>query len=539
MDALDGYWMPASLRQMLLAETTWQTYWLKGGQIASEPEDGSIAIRWPELSLEKIEFLLQTLKKGRKVRTNDLLTRWQNALEKARDILQQRANFMLPLLTATTGYSESMMANALGKGDLIDPVKISLALDFNPLSDKVKDWISMPGLLGKVKFFPIKSFGSYIFHLNKSKYFFKPKEPIDMVLGYAAGNIPGSSLLISLLAGVANFSEDRNLPAPSILIRNSRHEPLFVPWILSVVEEIDPELVSNIAILIWDYENASIQKLLMSQAGLMIAAAGDETIASLENQRAKYAPSLSFHKHGHKVSFAVIDKTFLHPDYSSIVNEKISDKVPLLAALDSILWDQNGCLSARVHFVEGDEEKYAKNLLYWLRVLSREIPIGTTPLSFAHRAFDYYMNIRDISNVNVISDYEDDFALIIDYRDWDMRQMQQVVNYCMGRTIVIRPIKNLLEVAYNLKNIPGANLQSVSLAIDERKILSFAQSVGELGVTSIRSLGRAAFPQLSHSWDGYLPKDLCADRQKGYFTTIEFDDLIAEMSKTIEYWQID
>ncbi len=152
----------------------------------------------------------------------------------------------------------------------------------------------------------------------------------------------------------------------------------------------------------------------MAHAGLMIAAAGDDAIAALDAQRAVYAPGLRFHRHGHKVSFAVIAT-----DHSP--RPELRTSIPLLAALDSSLWDQNGCLSAQVHFVEGDADGYAENLSGAMRNLASAVPRGTTPRRFIHRAFDVYKALEDAAPAlcRVRSTYNDDFALIVDRRPWD------------------------------------------------------------------------------------------------------------------------
>ena len=136
-----------------------------------------------------------------------------------------------------------------------------------------------------------------------------PATPTDLVLGYAAGNVPGTAFLIAMLGALANQATPDSY-APAIVIRNSRHEPLFASAVLDAVEAVDPDLVSSIAVMIWDYGNEALQSLLMRQAGLMLAAAGDDTIASLERQRTQNAPTCRFHAHGHKASFAVIGAAF-------------------------------------------------------------------------------------------------------------------------------------------------------------------------------------------------------------------------------------
>jgi len=57
-------------------------------------------------------------------------------------------------------------------------------------------------------------------------------------------------------------------------------------------------------------------------------------------------------------------------------------------------------------------------------------------------------------------------------------------------------------------------------------------------VTAVRSLGRAAFPQLAYSWDGWLPLDMGHLRPEGHFTTVEFDDLRQEIEATAERWKL-
>jgi hypothetical protein len=86
-----------------------------------------------------------------------------------------------------------------------------------------------------------------------------------------------------------------------------------------------------------------------------------------------------------------------------------------------------------------------------------------------------------------------------------------------------------------LKMLPAKNLQSMSVAftpdydIEDPKYQNFLYATVRCGITAIRSLGRGAFPQLSYSWDGFIPLDLVAERPAGYFSTIEFDNPYQEL----------
>jgi hypothetical protein len=544
----DGFWLPAGLRERVLANAVWQIYWLKGGVISAEEMPGAVTVRWPRLTVAQWRELLTGLQQGRPVGGREVLARWQAVLVAAQAQLLAQAETLLPLLAAATGYSPEMLAAALWQGNLISPASLSAALHFQPAWSVASRWERMADLPGWVRFFPERTFDHVTASLRRGARLCRPAAAVDMALGYAAGNVPGTALLIALLGGLANFALGDAVPSPAVLIRNSRHEPLFAAWVLSAVEALDPDLVAGLAVLIWDYDEEALQREVLGRAGLMIAAAGDDTIAALDSQRAKYAAGLRFHRHGHKVSFAVIGELEASnwklepagksamPGTAGHVVCNPQSAIPRLAALDSSLWDQNGCLSPRVHFVTGDADAYAQALAGQMRELVSRMPRGTTPRRFVHRAFDAYMSLAGAGGVRVYSTYDDDFMVATDPRPWDAETLSRAVNACTGRTIIVRPVEDVMEVPCYLRWLPARNLQSLSVAMDGARVLTFAQAAGACGVTAVRSLGRAAFPQLAYSWDGLLPLDVGHVRPAGHFTTVEFDHLEDELAVMADRW---
>jgi hypothetical protein len=310
-----------------------------------------------------------------------------------------------------------------------------------------------------------------------------------------------------------------------VLIRNIRQAPILAPWVLSAIETIDPELVSGMAMLIWDYENEEIQRESLARADLVIAAAGDPTISRIRSQIDSLGSRPRFHAHGHKVSFDIVGREALKSDLAEIAR---------LAALDSILWDQYGCLSARIHFVErggsATVEEYAKALTEQMRLLSTRLHRGVAPLRFLHRSYETYKLLEPGHKVHVYSEYTDDFLVVCDRREWDSYLLREAVNRCTGRVIVVRPVQQIEQVPLRyLSRLPPENLQTLGVACDAGRVLALAQRAGACGVTAIRRLGRAAFPQLAYSWDGYLPLDLSNDRPAGYFSTVEEVDLLNQI----------
>ena len=509
---MDGFWLPQELRRSI---KHFETYYLKGGMILDQPQPGAAAIRWPRLDQDEWQALLAGLQAGRRLETRSFLARWEGAFMKCLPQMMEQLPDFLPILAACTGYSAGMMMQAFQAGDLIQTQEISRMLDFNPSTAASGAWSGLPSD-GTNGYSPQQS--SLLRFYPKHRQWFHSSAPLyrpaphsELVLGFAAGNVPGTAFLLALLGGLANAAQ--SLPAPAVLIRNSRHEPLFAPWLLSLIEQVDPELVSPLAVLLWDYEDTALQARLMKAAGLMIAAAGDDTIAALDAARQASAPGLRFHRHGHKVSFSVISREFS--------SQQTVAAAAASAALDSSMWDQNGCLSARVHFVEGDANAYAAGLAAAMRGLAEEAPRGATPRRFIHRAFDTYHALQDTGKVHVLTSYEDDCVVVLDLRPWDAEAFRRGVNACQGRVTIVRPVRDVLDVPDILRSIPMDNLQTVGLACDAARILPFAEKAGAAGVTSIRRLGKAAFPQLAYSWDGYLPLDSACTRPDGHWTAVE------------------
>jgi len=568
----DGFWLPKKLRQEFITpDTTWAIQYHRNGRPVAEDGPEVVAARWPCLLRHQWEHLMQALLDERDTVGSDFLPRLQEATATISrrfldptDPLSQAAASTLPNYT---GYSKEMIAFAMGSLDLTPLDTLGHALPLR-LPDTVRhQYVSLrelSSLDGRIRLYGtgrrgrarrlFPSFGSRADRPLPMKQAYP-----QMVLGYAAGNVIGASHLIALLAQVSalvNPIEGRGPRSgllPAIVVKNSRLEPLFAPLLFAALEQIDASLVSTTAILIWDYEDASLQEYLVSRANLVIAAAADSTIDEIDDViRRVQTPQqpIRFHRHGHKVSFTTVGLPYLQRGVTSPATShpEIIHVVALLAAVDSIFWDQNGCLSSRVHFVEhGDEthytaREYGQHLAERIRLLSAFLPRGATPLHGLRGRFDKYSALTGTGQVHLCSTYRDDFLVIVDERPWNPSTFRDVVNDCMERTVVVRPVNDIMEVPdLYLSWIPHQNLQTMMVAIDgadsqawSPRFASYVDAVGERGVTGVRTVGRGAFPQLGYSWDGYLPLDLSAKRPPGHFTTVEFENTYQQIMDTYE-----
>jgi len=554
---MDGFWLPSNIGEKILSTNTqYVTTSFCSGKACAPDAPGAITARWPVLQAGEWRRLVSLLQEGRQrspvgkdywARLESALGEVEKRFKDPADPLHYKAMGSIP---GYTGFSKPMIQFTLNSLNLMTLDQIPSAYSWYPEHTASNAWQSMQGLPGRVLFThagPLGRFFNQFAGFRAGRKFDNLKAP-DLVTGYGAGNVPGTALLITMLAQSTTMMGHT---PPAVLVRNSRREPIFTPLVLSGLERIAPELVSGIAVLVWDYTNYDLQKTLLEESDLVIAAASDETITNLGTQiseinRTRSRSPIRFHKHGHKVSFSVISRAVTQRGQIDEASQQpLINVVSLLTALDSIFWDQYGCLSSRIHFIEEVKEAhytaldYALKLTEQLHMLSVYLPRGDSPRRPLKDSFDRYKLLESSGRVKVTSGYEDDFLVVVDSRPYDALNFNSVVNACMGRVIFVRPVRDVMEFPDEyLRMLPPANLQSLSVAFGKDPnglsdhFLSFSKACARRGVTAIRTIGRGAFPQLAYSWDGLLPLDLVNDRPRGYFTTFEFDNPYDEMIGT-------
>jgi hypothetical protein len=567
----DGFWLPEAIRKQVITEdTSWVVQHNQRGKPVEHGSPEVIGARWPALAMDQWKATINGLREQRTAAPPDFLERLQKTLN---EISHRFADPDDPLsitaltaLPAYTGYARQMIAFVLGALDLmpLESLHDAVTLDlpdhvrhrYIPLEDAGR-------FKGRIRLYeanrrnPFNKFLSTLIPQSQGKLPVKLAPP-EMVLGYAAGNVIGTAHLITLLAQVSALvnpggAEAARRPFPVVLVKNSRQEALFTPLLLSAIETIDPELVKGVAVMIWDYEDTALQEYLLYQADLVITAASDftidqidEVITRVQNPR----QPIRTHHHGHKVSFTTIARPYLKKDTGEVDTELVH-VVTTLAAVDSIFWDQYGCLSSRVHFIERGGQnlhtplEYGESLAQKMRALSTYLPRGAIPLTGLHNRFEKWAALTSTGLVHLCSNYEDDFLVIVDERPWSAAMFGDTINDCIERTVVIRPVDDIAEVPGKyLTWLRPENLQTMSVAIDGQahrtwspKFAAFVEAIGERGVTGVRTIGRGPFPQLAYSWDGFLPMDLSVSRPAGRFTSVEFENTYQEIIDTYALFQ--
>jgi hypothetical protein len=349
---IEGFWLPKAVRrQVVPAGTRWESLSFSDGrECGCECEvdaPGAVRARWPQLGPEAWARLLDHLTAARQSapRGPEFWDRLQTAvlstakrLSDPKDALHAAA---LDAVPPYTGYSPAMVASTLGAPEMWDLAQMTRALALAPSKAAAARWELLPGLPGRLRFFPGGTGldggvqgrpGEYFARLGggiasrlpfySRRQLFLEAEAPGFVIGYGAGNVPGTALIIALLALSTTLAGDA---PPVVVVRNSRREPILSPLVFAALEKADPELVGTVAILTWDYGDAELQDRLLSRSDLVIAAAGDDVIGRIAGRIAglvgagrvgtRRGPSdparARFHAHGHKVSFTAVGREML------------------------------------------------------------------------------------------------------------------------------------------------------------------------------------------------------------------------------------
>ena len=143
-----------------------------------------------------------------------------------------------------------------------------------------------------------------------------------------AGNLPGAgldSVIFSLSVKSAT------------LVKTSSTEPLLPNLFARSIQEIDPDLGSCLAIVTWPGGKAALEDVALTRADVVVASGSDESLAVIR-QRVEG----QFIGYGHKVSFSLVAK------------ERLTDaeKLAQQTAYDVTLYDQQGCLSPQLVYVQ-------------------------------------------------------------------------------------------------------------------------------------------------------------------------------------------
>jgi hypothetical protein len=298
-----------------------------------------------------------------------------------------------------------------------------------------------------------------------------------------AGNVPPPGIVticIGLLLKSAN------------LVKMSSRDTVFPKLFEESLREVDPELAGCLAVLEWSRQDTSVTREAIAASDAVIAY-GDE--GSLQALRQMAPENTRFAGYGPKVSLAVVTRDALSPE-----------TLPQLAAdvaFDVSMYDQQGCLSPHVVYVEEGSSvtprKFAEALSVAMADFQARAPRGMMSVDDAAQ-FERVRTGYEFRSSNdrriavwasrvpnqwaVIYDDEPSFALS-----------------CLNRLVYVKPTDGLKRVVKGLHRFKGL-ISCVGVATVEARLTALAGELAGLGVSRICPVGQMQRPPLTWHHDG-------------------------------------
>ena len=179
-----------------------------------------------------------------------------------------------------------------------------------------------------------------------------PRRLPGLALHVLAGNVPGVGvfgILAALLAGV-----------PS-LVKPAAREPFLPALLVESIAVVAPELRSAVAVAPWRGGSEALDAAAFGAVDVVLAYGRDETLARIAARK----PARLL-RYGDRTSVALVARTAL------------GSRTARALAYQTALYDQQGCLSPRVVFVEETDrrelELFAALVAAELEVLEHELP---------------------------------------------------------------------------------------------------------------------------------------------------------------------
>jgi Acyl-CoA reductase (LuxC) len=299
-----------------------------------------------------------------------------------------------------------------------------------------------------------------------------------------AGNIPNPALLsiiLGLLMRSAQFVKCAS--GSSFLPRLFAHS----------IYEADPKLGACLEIAEWRGGNPALENVLFAEADCVTATGNDETLAAIRTQLPVKTRFLGY---GHRLSFGFVAGEDLFGSSAK--------KIVARAADDVVAWNQLGCLSPHVIYVQlGGEvapEQFAEMLANELEKREQTEPRGELSpegaATIASRRGIYEVRAAHSPETTRHWCSKDSTAWTVVYEADARFQMS-----CLNRFVYIKAVADLTTVLQGADDIRG-KVSTVGIAVPEDKAPEIAIQLARWGATRICPLGQMQKPPLTWRHDG-------------------------------------
>ncbi len=305
----------------------------------------------------------------------------------------------------------------------------------------------------------------------------------QLLVHIAAGNLPNPaiiSLALGLITRSAQFMKCAS--GTSLLPRLFAHS----------IYELDRKLGACLEIAEWRGGDAELEGALFAETDCVTATGGDEALTAI---RSRLPSQVRFLGYGHRVSFGFIAREVLRDD---TIAEIVAGAVD-----DVVAWDQNGCLSPHVFYVEErgavESDKFAALLAAELAKRETVEPRGKISVAAAasiasKRAIYEAIAVHRADAKIWASQNSTAWTVVFEH---DVRFQFS----CLNRFVFIKPVPDMAAVLRGVDEFQG-KVSTVGIAASPEATASLALIFSRWGATRICSLGQMQNPPLTWRHDG-------------------------------------
>ena len=306
----------------------------------------------------------------------------------------------------------------------------------------------------------------------------------DLLVHSWAGNVPALSLwslVCGLLVKAANIG------------KLASAEPLFAGWFARLLAEVHPPLADCLAVVWWSGAGGDEADALYAQADTVLAYGGNQTLDAL---RKRLPVTTRFLPHGHKLGFGLIGKAAL--------DTLKAPAVARLAAWDVMRYDQQGCYSPHVFYVERgapvSPRAFADYLAAELANLQRRFARRPLDLEEGAAIAKWQQSVEwrepSADGVDLLIG-PTNAAWSVAYSDG----LQPLAPTALYRTIAVVAV-NSLEAVVPVVAAQREFLQTAGIATSPEELYHLANLLGAAGVTRISAIGNMSMPEAGWHHDG-------------------------------------
>jgi hypothetical protein len=304
------------------------------------------------------------------------------------------------------------------------------------------------------------------------------------LLFHITGGIIPNPALVSIIFGVLLRSAQ--------FVKCARGASFLPRLFAHSLYDADAKLGACLEVAEWPGGTAHLESHLFNEADCVTATGSDETLARIRSQLPVRTRFLGY---GHRVSFGYI----AHEALSGFNPKKIATR----AAADVVAWNQLGCLSPHVIYVEHGgnvtAEQFGEMLAGELARREETEPRGELPAQSAaaiasRRAFYEIRAAHSPETRHWAS--ENSTAWTVIYEADPRFQLS-----CLNRFVYVKGVSDLTGALQSADSIRG-KVSTVGLAATEDRAPALVTQLARWGVTRVCPLGQMQDPPLLWRHDG-------------------------------------